>query len=676
MKISREWLSDYIDLGNSTDAELAERFTAIGHAVESIEKHGDDTVFEIEFTTNRIDAMSHYGFARDLAAALGVDVEQQPSHAGEVTASGPVPIIIEAADLCSRFSSVLIRGVQVKPSSPEIARRLETVGLRPINNVVDATNYVMLALGHPLHAYDLSRLEGPEIRVRAGRAGEKLRSLDGIERSVDPETVMIADAKKAIGLGGIIGGENSEIETSTTDVLLECAHFNASAVRRTARRLGIRTDASYRFERGVDPNDGLTAITMCADLIVAEAGGTRGELVDIVAKRTEEKKLLLREAKLAEASAGLISLGYALELFTRLGMAPRQVAEGLEVTVPSYRVDMHEEADLVEELLRFFGFNNMPPALPRVTSGDVIHTPVADAEETVRDLLVSFGLTEVVTYSFIDPAKNALFTEEKALGLTNALAEYLSSMRLSLLPGLLETIAHNRAYGNRDGALFEVGRTYHSTAAGIREHRRAAFVLFGNRPSSWGEAKHGYDFYDAKGVFESLGERLRVPIEGRASEEVAFRKGQTAEIFSGQRLVGRVGTVAAPIVQTFDIRGDVVAGEIDIEALVASAGAWKMTPASKFPGVPMVLGMWHGRDLTYQKIVDAIRGFNVPHLQEVGLWDRFVPEKGESGAEVKTALGLWYQSNERSLTQDEVSAAHNLLVQRVADLLPVRVITS
>jgi phenylalanyl-tRNA synthetase beta chain len=675
MKISRDWLSDYIDLSAYSDADLAKRLTEIGHAVESIEKHGADSVFEIEFTTNRIDAMSHFGLARDLAAAFGVDVKRPEAPSYPSASTPEVAVTIEAPELCDRYTALLVRDVSVKPSSPEIRHRLEAVGLRPINNVVDATNYVMMAVGHPLHAFDLALLEGPAINVRRGGDGEKVRSLDGVERQLDRATTVIADARKAVGLGGMIGGENSEIRDSTKNVLLECAHFNAAATRTAARRMGLKTDASYRFERGVDPNDTILAISLAAELIQREAGGTPGSIIDVVAEAQAERKLLLREARLKEASAGMVGIAYALQLFTRLGMQPRQVSEGLEVSIPSYRVDMHEEADLIEEVLRYFGFNSIPASLPRVTTGDVVHDAVADAEETVRDLLVSFGLTEAITYSFVNAKDNAAFTEEKPLDLTNALTEQIASMRLSLIPGLLHVIAHNRAYGNRDGALFEVGRTYHRTDAGIVEKRCAAFALFGARPSSWGEEKKSYDFFDAKGMVEALAERLRIPVSF-AQELFAYsRKGQSARAASGERAIARVSAIQPAILQSYDIKGDVIAGEIDIEALVASVGDWQMKPASRFPGVPMVVGMWHGRDLSYQKIVETIEGLSVPFLQEIGVWDRFVPEKGEHPGEVKTALGLWYQSTERSLTQEEVAEAHRSLTQRVTQLLPVHLIT-
>jgi len=284
MKLSRDWLSDYVDLSDLSDDELGRRFTHIGHAIESVERHGSDTVFDLEITTNRVDAMSHLGMARELAAALGrpsVATDFSPSRDGlkPVPTQG-VTIRIEAPEMCSRFSGIVVRNVSVKPSPPEIQRRLEAVGLRPISNLVDATNYVMAALGHPLHAYDLDKLAEHTIIVRRGKAGESIKTLDGETRKIDAETVVIADAKRAIGLGGIMGGFDTEITASTKNVLIECAWFNPSIIRRTARRLGLKTDASYRFERRVDPNDTLAAAAEVARMI----GGDAEAPIDVIAQ--------------------------------------------------------------------------------------------------------------------------------------------------------------------------------------------------------------------------------------------------------------------------------------------------------------------------------------------------------------------------------------------------------
>jgi len=660
MKLSRDWISDYVDLSDIADADLERRFTEIGHAIESVEKHGDDTVFDLEITTNRVDAMSHLGMARELAAALGRELRGAPRFEGETTTEGSVRVRIEAPEMCARFSGFVIRGVTIKPSPERIQRRLEAVGLRPINNVVDATNYVMMALGHPLHAYDLAKVGDETIIVRAGRDGESMRSLDSENRKLDRETCVIADANKAIGLGGVIGGENSEISNSTKDILIECAWFEPSTIRRTARRLGVKTDASYRFERRVDPNDTLIAVTLAGDLVAGLAGGTPEiPLIDVVARVIEPKTLTLRTAKLHEQSGGAVGAGYALDLFRRLGFAAEPVHDGIRVTVPTYRGDIHEEMDLVEEVLRFFGLNNVPASLPRVTTGDIRVNAAKEGEDEIRRILAGCGLSESINYSFFAADFNALFTSEAQIAITNALSENIAAMRLTMMPGLLESVAFNRSYGTRDGALFEVGRTYHRNGEAVREGHVAAAVMYGD-----------YDFYDIKGVVDQIALKFHVPLEYSAGDNEWLQKGKRAVARHGDKHVATLGFIAQPLLQRFGIKGDVLAAEIDIEALLASTGEWKMSPVARFPGVPMILALTHGRDLEYQRIIETIRSLDVPFLHEVGLRDRFTPDPDT----IKTTLGMWYQAFDRSLTQDEVAEIHQNVASRVADLLPVKVL--
>ncbi|MCU1350151.1 MAG: phenylalanyl-tRNA synthetase, beta subunit, non-spirochete bacterial [Acidobacteria bacterium] len=680
MKLSRDWLSDYIDLTGLTDAEVAQRMTGIGHAVEAIERHGDDTVFEAEITTNRIDSMSHLGMARELAAALGrdllplaADLARAP---GNTTTTGSVSIRIDAPEMCRRYSGLVIRGVTVKPSPEIVSRRLEAVGLRPINNVVDVTNYVMLSTGHPLHAFDLDKLADATIVVRRGKPGEKMKSLDGQTRDLDPNTVVIADSKHPVALGGIIGGAESEIGDTTTNVLLECAWFDPSTIRRTARRLGIKTDASYRYERSADPNDTTSTIDFAGSLITAYAGGTREPIIDVVAVETKPKTLRLRSRKLQEQSAGVVGDGYALELFRRLGFGARTVDDGIEVVVPTGRSDVHEEMDLVEEVLRFFGLNRVPAEMPRVIAGDARPNPIEEGEDAIRGILVGSGLTEAINYSFIHPEHNPLFSSEQPVKITNALTENIAAMRLSLLPGLLETAVFNRSYGTRDGALFEVGRTYHRSAAsanGIREHHRAAIVMYGAIGTFWGDPKRPVDFFDVKGVVEQIAAKLHVELEFTASDAEWLKKGKRAVARHGDHAIATIGFLAGDILQRFGIKGDVAAAEIDIEALLASTHEWKMAPVPRYPGVPMILALTHSPQLEYRRLIETIRSLDVPYLHEVGLRDRFVPE-GDANV-VKTTLGMWYQAFDRSLTQEEVGQSHQQLAARVAGLLPVQLLS-
>ena len=696
VKFSRQWLNDYVDLSDLSDEVIGTRLTEIGHAIESIEAHGDDTVFDLEITTNRVDAMSHLGMARELAAALERETKPgAPASSPAGLAASPPTIRIDAPEMCSRYTALVIRNIAVKPSSPEVQKRLEEVGLRPINNIVDITNYVMIALGHPLHAFDLDRLAGNTIIVRRGNKFETMKSLDGEMRKIDPDTVVIADATRAVGLGGIIGGFESEITSSTRSVLLECAWFDPPTIRRAARRLGLKTDASYRFERRVDPNDTLAVIEEAARMIVASGGGVAEAPIDVVAADVKPKTIRLRTARLHDASAGSVGPGYALGLFRRLGFGAEQGHDGLLVTVPTYRGDIFEEADLIEEVLRFFGLNNVPATLPRVTTGDVRREPADVAEDTIRDVLVGCGLSEAVNYSFIRPEWNALITDEKPVAIRNALSENIAAMRLSLIPGLLETVVFNRSYGTRDGAMFEVGRTYHRSGidghesgvgdirpgsdtrhptAGSRivEHHRVAVVMYGSIGTFWGDPRRAVDFFDVKGIVEQIAASMHVDVTFTASDQQWLRSGKRAIAWHGDRQIASIGFLSSDILQKFGIKGDVAAADIDVEALIASSNtAWTMAPVARFPGVPMILALTHARDLEYQRIVDTIRSFNVPHLQEVGLRDRFLPEGDDI---IKTTLGMWYQAFDRSLTQEEIAGFQQQLATRLAAALPVKLL--
>jgi phenylalanyl-tRNA synthetase beta chain len=672
MKFSRAWLNDYVDLSDLSDDQLSVRLTEIGHAVEAVENHAGDTVFDLEITTNRVDAMSHLGMARELAAALGRSTTGTPEPALSVAEGSPPPTInIEAPELCSRYTALVIRNIAIKPSSPAIARRLEEVGLRPINNVVDITNYVMLALGHPLHAFDLDRVGGQTIIVRRGKQNETMKSLDGELRKLDSDTVVIADANRPVGLGGIIGGFDSEITPATRNVMLECAWFDPSTIRRTARRLGLKTDASYRFERRVDPNDTLAVISEAARMIIESCGGNAEAPIDVVAAEATPKVVRLRTAMLHAASAGTAGIAYALDLFRRLGFGAEQAHDGLLVTVPTYRGDIFEEMDLIEEVLRFFGLNNVPAELPRVTTGDVRREATDVAEDAIRDVLVGCGLSEVMNYSFIRPEWNAAVSDETPVAISNALSEAIAAMRLSLVPGLLDTVVFNRSYGTRDGALFEVGRTYHRVEDRIVEHHRIAVVLYGSIGTFWGDPKRAVDFFDIKGIVEQIAAKMHVAVAFAESDQRWLRAGKRATAWHGDRAIASLGFLSADLLQSFGIKGDVAVADIDVEALIdCSDTEWKMAPVARFPGVPMILALTHARDLQYQRIIDTIRSFDVPHLHEVGLRDRFVPD--ETHDIIKTTLGMWYQAFDRSLTQDEIAEHHQQLASRLAAALPVK----
>ncbi|HUO84315.1 MAG TPA: hypothetical protein VM534_04295, partial [Thermoanaerobaculia bacterium] len=362
--------------------------------------------------------------------------------------------------------------------------------------------------------------------------------------------------------------------------------------------------------------------------------------------------------------------GFALDLIRRLGMEAAPTGEGIEVTVPTWRGDLGEETDLIEEVLRFHGYDRIPAALPRLTTGDVRHIPLQDLEESVRDLLSGCGLTELITYSFIHPEVNELFSREAPANIGNALTENLASMRLSLLPGLLEAVHHNLSYGTRDGGVFEVGRRYPLEEGGIVERSTAAFVLFGQAAPHWSDPRRAADYFDAKGIVETIAARFHVALEVRAAEPPWGLEGQSAEAIAGERVVARLGTVSREVLRKMGVKANVIAGEIDLEALLASTGGWQMEEVSRHPGVPMVLPLLHDRNLDYGTIIAQVERADVPWLKEVGLWDRYTPEGSD---QIKTTLAMWYQALDRSLTQEEVADTHQRLTRILTEALPVRV---
>jgi phenylalanyl-tRNA synthetase beta chain len=406
-------------------------------------------------------------------------------------------------------------------------------------------------------------------------------------------------------------------------------------------------------------------------MIAESGGGTIESPIDVAPVAIAPKMIRLRASKLHDASAGAVGIAYALELFRRLGFAAEPAADGIGVTVPTYRGDIFEEMDLIEEVLRFFGLDNVPASLPRVTTGDVRREAADVAEDAIRDVLVGCGLSEAVNYSFIKPEWNALFSDETPIAITNALSENIAAMRLSLVPGLLETVAFNRSYGTRDGALFEVGRTYHRDGDKVREHHRIAIVMYGSVGTFWGDAKRPVDFFDVKGIVEQIASKMHVDVTFAVSDDEWLRSGRRATAWHGDRAIARTGFLAPPILQHFGIKGDVAVAEIDVHALIECANAeWKMAPVARFPGLPMVLALTHARDLQYQRIADAIRSFDVPFLHEVGLRDRFPQDDNI----IKTTLGMWYQALDRSLTQDEVAGYQQQLATRLAAALPVKLL--
>ncbi|MGB7160864.1 MAG: phenylalanine--tRNA ligase subunit beta, partial [Tepidisphaeraceae bacterium] len=557
MKISLNWLADF--LPGALDAqELGDALMRGGFPIESIETHGADTVLDVEVTSNRGDCLSHVGVAREIGALLsrafqaphappvpGLSSSKVPglssskSEAGSPI-EGTTSVTIEAPRLCPHYVARVIRNVKIGPSPDWLVKRLEAVGVRAINNVVDVTNYVMFEMGQPLHAFDFDKLAGGRIVVREARTGEKIKSIDGHERRLVNGMLVIADAEKPAAVAGVMGGLESEVSPGTVNVLLESARFDPLSVRKTARALTIKSDSSYRFERGIDPTLPERASLRAAQLIVETAGG---ELLSGAAVAGEagyrSKQLALRLPRLKQVLGVDLPSTDVLAALERLQLSPKLSSDTVTVSVPSWRLDLNIEVDLVEEVARVIGYDRVPvrgEISIRVTPPQ----PWQRAMETIRGALVAGGYFEAVTFSFVTDALAGDFVPPEAQSLSRADAAVRKSdarLRPSLLPGLLEAVRRNETSGTPEAKLFETGATFWNTASGIDERRRVGLI-------------GSSDLREVRGMVESLLNKLDAGREVKVvpDQRPGYAAGATGRVEWGGKPIGHLGRVDRPIV--------------------------------------------------------------------------------------------------------------------------------
>jgi len=659
----------------------------------------DDHVLEVEITPNRPDCLSVFGIARELAALTGARL-RPPSTAlkesGE-RATKLARVRIEAPDLCRRFTARVISGVTVGPSPAWLRARLRAIGLRPISNVVDVTNYVLWELGQPLHAYDGETVADATIVVRRARADERFTTLDGQERTLDASMLLIADPRRAIGLAGVMGGANTEVTDRTRRVLLESAWFAPASIRRTSRTLGLRTDAAYRFERGADLEGLVTASARATALIAELAGGTiaRG-LVDAYPRRRKPQHVRLRMARVKRVLGIAPSPAQARKLLTGLGLPVKARGADLDVTVPSFRRDLAMEDDLVEEIIRVWGYDRIPSTLPGGAISLVTHPAALRQSQTVRRALVGAGLAEVVTYAFTDPARVELLrrsVDSKPVELMNPLAQDASLLRVNPLEGVLGAVATNVRRQQADVRVFEITKTYvpagaepgravlrppsvkagltdrATTDTGTTEPRWVALALTGSRnASSWAGASEPVDVYDAKGLAEHTLDALSV---GAATGEGGALSGfepdcHGALVSESGAIVAEFGEVAAALREGFGIDAPVFAAVVSLDAAgAAGAAPMRYQALPRFPAVERDLAFVIGADqtLTAAQIESALREEAGPLLRRLVLFDVFRFPDGRRSL----AWRLLFQAEDRTLTDAEVNAIQERVVRRITE---------
>src|SRR5437879_4302103 len=472
MKLSPQWIRDFVEL-RVDDRRLAEDLTAAGIAVEAISGSGEDTAFEMEIGTNRPDAMNHYGVAREASAIYDLPLKPLQPKLPAASSKGDFAIEVAEPDLCPRFTARVLRGIRIKPSMEKVAHRLSLLDQRPINNAVDATNYTLWEMGKPTHAFDLDLLEGGKIMVRRAQEGETLKTLDGVERKLTPEDLVVADARKPVALAGVMGGFETMITQKTRNILIESAWWDPVTIRKASRRHALHTDASHRFERGADFESTVLSCDRVAELILESGGGELvGDVVDVASKKMDQAPVVLRVSEAQRILGGKVDAGEIFRILKKLGfeLIPEGQADAqFRVHIPSWRLDVEREIDLIEEIARLHGYDKFENTLPAY-SGAVIELPDAAKEATLRQRALALGYNEAVSLTFISHADAEKFSSlsagAKVLELENPLSEEASVMRTSMIPGMLDMLAWNLNRDTEDVRMFDMGQIYELSASG------------------------------------------------------------------------------------------------------------------------------------------------------------------------------------------------------------------
>ena len=656
---------------------LEARLPMLGLGVASSSAVGVDHVLDLEVTTNRPDCLGHLGVAREVAAAFGRALVRPVYTVPETGKSVHDAVRIGISDLkgCARYCGRVIENVTVRPSPEWMARRLEAVGVRPINNVADATNYVLMELGHPLHAFDLVRLRGSRIEVRRARAGERLQTLDGVERELATTDLVIADAERAVALAGVMGGADTEITSSTRRVMLESAWFEPVGVRRTAKRHGLHTEASHRFERGMDIEMAREAIDRTAALIAELAGGeVLDGVVDVYPQRRMRSTIVLRSSEIRRMLGTDIEAPSVTRNLTALGFSVEPERDSSwRVIPPSFRLDVEHEIDLVEEVARLYGYDVLPlrvQAAPPSAERDLRR----EKELTISSTLTALGYREIMVPSMVDPGENARFTDAEPVRLLNPLSQEASAMRSTPIPGMLRALRWNLDRGQTDLRLFESGKIYTSserTSEGLpAEHRVLTLGATGaRRPAGVHDTPRPLDFFDLKGDLENL--LAGFHLEGLAFETGDLRyhePGFGAALSVQGTVLVRFGQLHHAVAREYKLRQPVYVAEVDLDGLLMlNLRTRTFRPIPRFPAVERDLSLLVPVGVSYRQIEEAVRAARPADLQEFRPVDRF-----EGGAlpagDYSLLLRLVFQSAERTLAGEEVDAASRSILTALEPL--------
>ena len=686
MKILTEWLRTYLPVLAVDDTQLAEDLTLRGIAVEGVFEINDiagdseAALFDMDITTNRVDAMNHYGIAREAAAIYNVPLHRLDTQLPKAAQADPFPVRIEAPGLCGRFTAQVVRGVTIAPSEGVIRHYFIELGLKQISNAVDISNYVLFGMGHPNHVFDLDKIEGGII-VRRAHAGEQLRLLDGTTRTLVADDLVIADEKKAISLAGVMGGYDTMITAETRNILIEAAWFDPATIRATSRRHLIHTDASHRYERGADFAAPPVASALVAKEILKVCGGRlEGGLVDVViaeqAGRTIDRPALSLSIDEVKRILGttLAPEGITPELveqyLTALGCRLDHAAPGTwSVRLPSWRLDLTREIDLIEEVARVYGYNRFANTLP--TPAEVIPHPTESAERAVRERLFALGFSEAISSTFASAQDSACFSPSTpAVALENPLSEEAAKLRPSLLPGMVTMVAHNLNRDVREVKLFEAGAVFTGSAASVDERLSLSLGLTGHFTQTALHQAQDVPFFELKGAIESVLRLFETPSVRFTRDTIpaAFETSRAASVFVGEKLIAQVGQLSEAEAARRKLRQPVWLAELSLGLLMSfPLRHFTARELSRFQAVERDFSFTFSDSIPWQQIASAIESLGIAEMQSLRPVETFRDEKKAPGL-VSILVRTVFQSNERTLTDEDLTAWSAAIIKALETL--------
>jgi len=686
MKISPQWLRDFVDL-NVNFHQLADDLTLAGIAVESVSGEGDETIFEMDITTNRPDAMNHYGVARECSAIYDLPLKPiepqlpEPSAAKAGSSAGlsgttevvPFPIDIQDEQGCARFTARIIRNVNIKPSPEKIVRRLGLLDQRPINNAVDATNYTLWEMGKPTHVFDLDLLDGRKIVVRRARDGEVLKTLDGVERKLTSEDLVVADAKKPVGLAGTMGGFDTMITERTRNILIESAWWDPVTVRKMSRRHGLHTDASHRFERGADYDSTALSCDRVAEHILQSGGGELvGGPIDVIARRLDQAPVALHLSEVQRILGEELETSEILRILRRLGFVlipePGEEPE-FTVQVPSWRLDVEREIDVIEEIARLHGYDKFANTLPAYV-GAVVELPDAEKEKKLRTSLLALGYDEAISLTFISHQAAEQFSSVPVIELANPLSEEASVMRTSMVPGMLNMLAYNLNRGSNSVRLFEGGNVFEAAGDKTAEFKRICLGATGNALQvSVHQPARVMSFFDLKGDIETLLAAFQhAGLEYKADAAEYYHPGRSACAMMDGGVVAQFGQIHPEIAAGRKLKQDIFVAELYLGRLYQRGlRTVRYEPLPRYPAVERDFSFIFEDSVEFATMQKAVAALGLGELRS------FVPVEIFRGGSIPAGkysllLRATFQSGERTLREDEVGGWSKEIVKALESL--------